>query len=71
MGDPYLPFRELLTRLIGLAASGLTGEATVQEAIGQPANFRNQPGPALAEHGPDLIDVFVPGDALLAQLGGQ
>jgi predicted ATPase len=66
IGDPYLPFRELLSRLVGL-----TGEATLPEATGQPTGIRSRPGRALADHGPDLIDIFVPGDALLAQLAGH
>lgn len=70
-GDPYLPFRELLTRLIGLTGHGAGEEATLPEAISQQTGIRSQPGRALAEHGPDLIDVFVSGDGLRAQLGGQ
>lgn len=71
VGDPYLPFRELLTRLIGLAESGWAEEATVQKKSGQPVRVRSLLGQALAEHGADLIDIFVPGGPLLAQLGDQ
>jgi DNA-binding SARP family transcriptional activator len=64
-GDPYLPFREMLQTLAGEVegkrASGTLSPAQarrVWEAL--PAV-----GAALVEHGPDLIDSFVPGEALV------
>ncbi|MCB0187525.1 MAG: AAA family ATPase, partial [Caldilineaceae bacterium] len=71
VGDAYLPFRELLTRLGGRAESGWTEEATVPEKSGEPAAVRMLLGQALIAHGPDLIDVFVPGRGLLAGLDDQ
>lgn len=69
-GDPYLPFRELLRALAGdvegeRAAGTLSPEQArrVWEAL--PAV-----GAALAEHGADLIDTFVAGEALLRRVEG-
>ncbi len=69
VGNPYLPFCELLTCLLGLAESGLTEGTSARAETYPPAAFRTLLGQALAEHGADLINIFVPGDALLAQLG--
>jgi len=71
VGDPYLPFREILTRLLGVTTTGPALEATLPEGSDQPAEMPQGAARALAEHGPDLIDIFVPGDLLLAQLPGE
>lgn len=69
VGDPYLPFREVLNRLIGLSKNEWSEETTAPERAAPSAALPSVIGRALAEHGPDLIDIFIPGDALLAQLG--
>ena len=66
-GDPYLPFREVL----GLLTSEV--EAHWTAAAGNPENtrrvWRALPGTlqVLVDHGPQLIDVFVPAKGLLAR----
>ncbi|MBN1813293.1 MAG: AAA family ATPase, partial [Anaerolineae bacterium] len=66
LGDPYLPFREILELLTGdvhARAASLNGDHArrLQEALPWVAR-------AVADHGRDLIDVFVPGEALLRRL---
>lgn len=67
-GDPYLPFREILQALAGdvegqRAAGLLPGEQARRLWALLPTTAR-----ALADHGPDLIDTFVPGAALLQRV---
>ena len=67
-GDPYLPFREILQALAGdvegqRAAGSLPGEQARRLWALLPTTSR-----ALADHGPDLIDTFVPGAALLQRV---
>jgi len=69
-GDPYLPFREILQTLAGdvegeRAAWTLSPEQARRAWEALPAV-----GAALAEHGPDLIDTFVPGWTLLQRVEG-
>ncbi|MCE7986630.1 MAG: hypothetical protein DYG89_36110 [Caldilinea sp. CFX5] len=64
IGDPYLPFRELLNQLAGTAgttngAGWLTPAATIKRLLPMVAT-------ALVARGADLIEHFVPGAALLA-----
>jgi len=66
-GDAYLPFREIMTALTAAEESGSATPA-------RPA--RDAPVFAFAarllmEHGPDLVDLFVPGAALVAKVGGE
>jgi len=65
MGDPYLPFREALSLLTGdvearWAAREITTERAIQLWQALPVSVQ-----ALVESGPDLIDVFVSGRAVL------
>jgi DNA-binding SARP family transcriptional activator/Flp pilus assembly protein TadD len=67
VGDPYLPFRDVLAMLSGdVEARWDAGTITrdhaqrLWEAL--PLVVR-----ALLEHGPDLLDVLVPGEALLSR----
>ncbi|MBN1658803.1 MAG: AAA family ATPase [Anaerolineae bacterium] len=67
-GDPYLPFREIVQALAGdvegqRAAGLLPGEQARRLWALLPTTAR-----ALADHGPDLIDTFVPGTALLQRV---
>jgi DNA-binding SARP family transcriptional activator/predicted ATPase len=64
IGDPYLPFREVLELLTGdvearWAAGAITGEHARRLWNTLPATAQ-----ALVETGPDLIDTFVPGNPL-------
>lgn len=62
--DPYLPFREIL--------SGLTLGEDSSAVTSRPAgSFLSTAKRMLAEHGPDLIDLFVPGGALVTRVGAQ
>jgi tetratricopeptide (TPR) repeat protein len=66
-GDPYLPFREIMSELSGV-------EEEVDDRgpkAGHSRRFFQATASALAEHGPDLIDIFVPGGALVTRLGAQ
>ena len=65
IGDPYLPFREILELLTGdvearWAAGAITKEHARQLWLTLPLSAQ-----ALLECGPDLIDTFVPGPPLL------
>jgi DNA-binding SARP family transcriptional activator/predicted ATPase len=65
IGDPYLPFREILELLTGdVEAKWAAGAMTREHArrLWQTLPVATQ---ALVEVGPDLIDTFVPGAALL------
>jgi predicted ATPase len=69
IGDPYLPFREILAQLTGDV------EAKLAQGAISPENARRLQGlvrmscDALVKFGPDLINVLVPGSALVAKLG--
>jgi ABC-type oligopeptide transport system substrate-binding subunit/predicted Ser/Thr protein kinase len=65
VGDPYLPFREILCLLTGdvegrWAAGAMTSEQARRLWNNLPLAVR-----ALAETGPDLVDLFVPGTTLV------
>jgi predicted ATPase/DNA-binding SARP family transcriptional activator len=65
LGDPYLPFREIMGLLTGdIQAPWAAGAVTRQQArrLWQTLPLAAQ---ALVETGPDLIGTFVPGSALL------
>ena len=65
IGDPYLPFREILRLLTGdVEARWAAGTISTDHArrLWKTLPFAAE---ALLEHGPDLIDTFVPGGALV------
>jgi DNA-binding SARP family transcriptional activator/tetratricopeptide (TPR) repeat protein len=64
-GDPCLPFREILQTLAGDVAGKRAGGTLSQEQARRVREALPAVGTALVEHGPDLIDTFVPGEALL------
>lgn len=66
-GDPYLPFREILTMLTGDVESRWTGGLISRQQAGRLWQAMPVTIPALVEHAPDLIDAFVPGRALQAR----
>lgn len=70
-GDPYLPFREILRLLTGDVEQGLAEGRANREGAARLKSFMRMSARALVENGPDLIDIFVPGGALLARLGGK
>ncbi|MFQ5855112.1 MAG: tetratricopeptide repeat protein [Anaerolineae bacterium] len=69
IGDPYLPFREVLGQLTGDVEGKLAQGAITQENAGRLRDFLNISGKALVDLGPDLIDIFVPGAGLVTRAG--
>ena len=67
-GDPYLPFREILQTLAGDIESKRAGGTLSPEQARRAWEALPQVGAALVEHGPDLIDSFIPGEALLRRV---
>jgi DNA-binding SARP family transcriptional activator/predicted ATPase len=64
IGDPYLPFREVLELLTGDVEARWAAGAITQEHAIRLWNTLPLTAQALVEVGPDLIDTFVPGKAL-------
>ncbi len=71
IGDAYLPFREILKVLTGDVSESLAEGNTNRENASRLTRFIRMSAKALAENGPDLVDIFVPGGALVARLGGK
>jgi ABC-type oligopeptide transport system substrate-binding subunit len=69
IGDPYLPFREVLGMLTGDVESRLAQGAITQENASRLQNFLRISGKALVELGPDLIEIFVPAAGLATRAG--
>jgi len=69
-GDPYLPFREMLQTLAGGVESKRAGGTLSPEQARRAWEALPAVGAALVEQGPDLIDRFVPGEALLRRAEG-
>jgi len=67
IGDPYLPFREILGQLTGDVESKLTQGAISPENASRLQSFLSVSGRAVVELGPDLIDIFLPGAGLVAR----
>jgi DNA-binding SARP family transcriptional activator len=65
IGDPYLPFREVLGLLTGDVEAGWAAGAITREHARRLWNTLPFAAQALVEAGPDLIDTFVPGTALV------
>ncbi|MEJ2737394.1 MAG: AAA family ATPase [Anaerolineae bacterium] len=64
-GDPYLPFREIVRNLsVDIETGWAAGTITHQHAL-RLWKFLPMVVKGLLRHGPDLIDTFVPGEALL------
>jgi DNA-binding SARP family transcriptional activator len=69
-GDPFLPFREMLQTLAGDVEGKRAGGMLSPEQARRAWEALPAVGAALVEHGPDLIDTFVPGEALLRRVEG-
>ena len=67
-GDPFLPFREMLQSLAGDVESKRAGGTLSPEQARRIWQALPAVGAALVEHGPDLIDRFLPGEALYQRL---
>ncbi len=64
-GDPYLPLREILELLTGDVEAQWAAGAITREHARRLWNTLPLTAQALVEAGPDLIDTFVPGTALI------
>ncbi len=69
VGNPYLPFREMLGTLTGTLQSRQTAAATSDENTDRLQNVLRTSGNLLLEYGPDLIGTFVPGASLVTSIG--
>lgn len=64
IGDPYLPFREILQLLSGDVETRRVGAVLTPEHAGRLWAAVPDAAQALVEAGPDLIDIFVPAASL-------
>ncbi len=64
IGDPYLPFRETLGLLTGDVEASLAAGAMLQDHASRLWKLLPLAVQALLDTGPDLIDTFLPGQAL-------
>jgi predicted ATPase/DNA-binding SARP family transcriptional activator len=64
IGDPYLPFREVLALLTGEVEVKKSSGVINQEYARRLWDLMPHTLEALVEYGPDLIDSFVPGESL-------
>lgn len=69
IGDPYLPFREVLSLLAGDVDSSVSHAAVTDEAAARLRLLLVRSTQVLIELGPDLVDVLVPGSKLIALVG--
>lgn len=70
-GDAYLPFREVLTELTGEADEASLSPGSPDSQSPGTARWFQAAKRTLVEHGPDLIDIFVPGGAVVTRLSAQ
>ncbi|NNC77830.1 MAG: AAA family ATPase [Woeseiaceae bacterium] len=78
VGDPYLPFREVLGMLAGDIDDRVAQGMTTEENANRLRSFLRVSKRIIKEVGPDLIDIFVPGvgvatraSTMVAQSRGQ
>jgi adenylate cyclase len=69
IGDPYLPFREVLCQLTGDVDAKLARGAITQENASRLRKLVAVSGQILVEVAPDLIGLFVPGAHIVGELG--
>lgn len=69
IGDPYLPFRDILQTLSGDIEPRRAGHSITPDLAGRLWALLPDCVQALVEHGPDLVDLFVPGAPLLRRAG--
>ena len=65
VGDPYLPFRQILQMLAGDIEARRAGGVIMAEHARRLWSLLPHTVKALVYHGPDLLDLFVPGEELL------
>jgi tetratricopeptide (TPR) repeat protein len=69
VGDPYLPFREVLCQLTGDVEDKLARGTISEENASRLRKLMALSGQVLVEVAPDLIGLFVPGAKILGELG--
>jgi adenylate cyclase len=69
MGDPYLPFREVLCQLTGDVEGKLARGAITQENANRLRKLVSVSAQILVDVAPDLIGLFVPGAKIVGELG--
>jgi len=69
IGDPYLPFREVLCQLTGDVDAKLTRGAITKENASRLRKLVTVSGQILVEVAPELVNLFVPGGKILGELG--
>lgn len=67
LGDPYLPFKEILALLTGDVQGVLAGRALTAENASRLKRLIGHAGEALVELGPDLVGALIPGAGVLAR----
>src|SRR5258706_5712595 len=67
-GDPYLPFRQVLTSLTTESEEGKTAASPAKANKTRLKEFVRISSQSLLVLGPDLIDIFVPGGRLLTRI---
>ena len=67
LGDPYLPFREILGRLTGDLGAAWKAGSVSQPGARRLQALMPQAIAALLSAGPDLIDTFIPGPSLVSR----
>jgi len=68
VGDPYLPFRQVLTVLTGVQDEKQTANTVSATNAARLREFVRVSGETLFDVGPDLIGIFVPGASLAVKL---
>ena len=69
LGDPYLPFREVLELLTGDVDKRLNDGSISPENARRIQKFFARSVQTIIDIGPDLVDVLIPGGGLLVKLG--
>jgi len=69
MGDPYLPFREIMEQLTGDIEGKLARGTISRENANRLQDFLKFSARAIVDVGPDLIGIFVPAAGLVTRIG--
>jgi len=69
IGDPYLPFREMLGLLTGHVDEQPRQDAVNAENAGRVGRFLKVSKRVISDLGPDLVDILVPGAGLATKVG--
>jgi tetratricopeptide (TPR) repeat protein len=69
IGDPYLPFREMLGMLTGATPDRSAQVMVNPENAGRVTRFLGVSKRIIADLGPDLVDILVPGAGIATKVG--